>query len=589
MTKQETATDHRLSATEAASVQFENFGLLLHHRPLIERLDLELKPGGTTLILGPSGGGKSSLLRALAGLIQPWDGVFNLSGRILIGGRAVKPGRVSAGVGVVFQQYALFDQWSALDNVRFAIDHRSRVSRGGSVDAVAEARTLLEELDVPHDRKPSQLSGGQQQRLAIARTLGQRPTLVLFDEPTSGLDLATARRVTRLLAATKENHPHTAIIVTHDERCLPDLADRIFLLDPRKRTLVEQNGRSPADTGSDRADETVEIKALDDVTALSDDSANASPSEAAPVEAGLSGKPETDSPRASETSPRDDRPMTEGSAAESRSLPEKLARILAEAAYSTTRIIAELLAVLPALLPLWRCPRWGLRLVWDQLKLVGGPSAWVYLAVVGGILGFVATDFTFRFLPYAEVTDPLLRETLLEGMGFAIFRTLIPLFATVLIAARCGAAAAQDIGQRTYSRQLDALAVLHAPPRRYLLTATLLAFLIATPILLVLSFETARLVSMIVFLVNNPDLDPWFWRLHFHQSIRLPGRFFLEGTGWVISKTLCSALGVAAIAYRFGASPKDSSRAVGRSITSTILWATLFVLLVQVVFAFFEY
>ncbi|MCC5828817.1 MAG: ABC transporter permease [Phycisphaeraceae bacterium] len=586
-------------AARALDLVFDRYSLSVGGRRLFAPLSLRLEPGRIMLIRGPSGGGKSSLLAAISGLLTPGRGPFESTGAIRIGGRTVAQGRTCDGVGVVFQQFALFDQWSALDNVRFAIQHRRGDGPApGAAEAAREAAAILDELGVPHHLRPAQLSGGQQQRLAIARTLGQRPRLVLFDEPTSGLDDQSAQRVLDLLSQTRANHPQTTIIATHDHRLPESMADHSIWIAPTPAPAPGSipgsipgspaPGSTPGSPGPGTSESGPVIAARSE-----EDGARAADGVAPGIHAG-SDRLRWDEEQAGTSAgptkeaatPRTSPPAAGGNLVTmgGRALGGAvgMARVTGRAATELARLPADLL-------PIWRCPRWGLRLLWDQLRLVGGVSAWVYIGIVGAIVGFVATDFTFRFLPYARVTDPLLKETLLEGVGFALYRTLIPLLATVLIAARCGAAAAQDIGQRTYSRQLDSLHVLHAPPRRYLLSTTLLAFVIATPVLVWLAFEASRVVSLVVFLANNPDLDPWFWRLHFHQSIRRPGDMFLEGTGWVLAKSLCSALGVGAVAYHLGARPKNSSRDVGRSVTLTILWATLLVLMVHVVFAFFEY
>jgi ABC-type transporter Mla maintaining outer membrane lipid asymmetry permease subunit MlaE len=249
----------------------------------------------------------------------------------------------------------------------------------------------------------------------------------------------------------------------------------------------------------------------------------------------------------------------------------------------------EVLTLLWSLLPAWRSIRWGPYYFIHYLRLVAGPSAWLYLAVAGMILGFVTTYFTFRFLPYASYTEPLLIDNLLGAMGFALYRILVPILATVLIAARCGAAVASDIGGKRYGRQLEAFQSLRVRPRSYLLTGELHAFLLGTPLLVAIAYFAASATSLAVFAWIHPELGPDYWRLHYHRELSVAGQSLFIGTGWLVAKLLVCAAGIALIAYHRGAAPKASPSDVSRAVTGTILWTTLYVLVVHFMFAFFEF
>ncbi|MCO6454964.1 MAG: ABC transporter permease, partial [Pirellulaceae bacterium] len=464
------------------------------------------------------------------------DGEVQTGGEVRLGDES---GPAAAGrVGVVFQNFALFDELSPLENVRFAEAHRLPAGppRAGS------AQQLLDELHVPRGVRTSSLSGGQRQRLAIARTLAYGPDVILYDEPTSGLDLASALRVAKLIQATHDSHPQTSIIVTHDYEALSGIADRVYLLDAVHCALVEV----PRDEWGRLHERLVPAVQPGEPAA----SAN---------EQGLRG------------------------------LARRTLGKVGDWLVSTTRL-AERAASLPwSLVPWWKSPRWGGRFLLHYLHLVAGPSAWLYIAVAGAIAGFVTTYFTFRFLPFAGYTEPLLIEDLLKSMGFALYRILVPVLATILIAARCGAAVASDVGGKTYGQQVDALRSLGVSPRRYLLTNILYAFLVGTPLLLAIGFAAARLSSLVVFAAAYPDHGPDFWHLHFHRKLLSPDHWWYLGTGWLLAKTLICGAGIAAIAHYWGLAPKHSSRDVSHGVTSAILWATLYVLLVQFCFAFWEF
>ena len=157
-------------------------------------------------------------------------------------------------------------------------------------------------------------------------------------------------------------------------------------------------------------------------------------------------------------------------------------------------------------MPTFPRPKWGMRFFLHFLRLVGGPSAWVYLILAGLIVGFTGTYFTFRFLPFRVYTQPLLIDELLASIGFALYRILVPVLATVLIAARCGAAVAADVGVKQYGGQVDALRTLGVQPRVYLLVPIVMAFVIATPVLEWLAFSAARGISLLTFTAHHPSV-----------------------------------------------------------------------------------
>ncbi len=581
----------------AAAVHVEGFSLRAGPHRLLDHTAAHFEPGRISLIVGASGAGKSLLLRIIAGLHGPGDDQVRAEGRIHIerpasslGNAAATTANAPPSIGVVFQQFALFDELTPLENVRFALAHRG--ARRAKDPLLSDPAALLQHLNVPMNVRTTALSGGQQQRLAIARALAHDPDVVLYDEPTSGLDSTTAARVASLIRETHRRHPRTVIIVTHDYTALLPIADACYLLDTKTRSLKRIEPHAWPDLPGMIHPPAAEPAAA---PATAQEVAGPEPGESAATGTGPSPDASTVPPAdaAADSTPQEaPSPAVAAPAPRPRlgtSLLRSASTALASAMVATSRG-AETAAELPyRLIPTWPSPRWGVRYVWHYLLLVAGPSAWVYLAIIGAILGFVATDFIFRFMPYTEYTEPLLTEALLEGVGFALYRVLVPLMATVLIAARCGAAVAADVGGRTYNRQFDAMRSLGAPPRRYLLTGILYAFLLGTPLLVLLSFFTARLMSLAVFTVTHPHYGPWVWRQNFHGALWTPDRFLYEGTGWMLAKVLCCAAGIAVIAYHRGAAPKPSGRAVSRGVTSTILWATIFVLLVHFTFAFFEY
>ena len=186
-------------------------------------LSLRLGDGEIAAVLGPSGCGKSTLLRLISGLCPP-D-----AGRIFIDGRevtALPPER--RGIGMVFQDFALFPHMS----VRRNIEYGPRMRRIGRAQRRARAEALAASLEISAllDRNPYSLSGGEQQRVALARALAAEPAIVLLDEPLSSLDASLRRRLRSEIADRLREAGMSAILVTHDAEEALAVADRICLL-----------------------------------------------------------------------------------------------------------------------------------------------------------------------------------------------------------------------------------------------------------------------------------------------------------------------------------------------------------------------
>ncbi|TWU49596.1 ABC transporter permease [Rubripirellula reticaptiva] len=505
---------------------------------LLAETNVTLPGGKITVIVGGSGAGKSVLLRVLAGLL-PRDGEkIRWCGDI-----QWEPSRGDASpmmtprVGIVFQQFALFDELSPIANVQFGIDHRSDPDQPPGQTAAQ----WLDELGVPSNRQVANLSGGQKQRLAIARTLAANPDIVLYDEPTSGLDTASGRKVADLIRRTQSLHRRTSIVVTHDYETLLPIADEVLLLDSHQKRLV-----------SVPRDQWAEI-----------------PDRMKPV-----------------TAEAVDRPGR-GKAAWAMAKVDDFLTASGAVVVAALRLPFDAFPVFPKL-------TWGLRFFAHYLRLIGGVSAWVYLILAGVITGFTATYFTFRFLPFRMYTQPLLIDELLSSIGFALYRVLVPVLATILIAARCGAAVAADVGVKQYGGQVDAMRTLGVRPTSYLLACIVMAFVVASPILQWMAFTSARLVSLLTFTQMYPDIGPYFWEQHFYRNLTDSDAVggwmsWSKGWGWVAIKNLACGIGTGAIGYYRGASPKFSAGDVSDAITSTVLWTTLYVLLVHFIVALMEF
>jgi molybdate transport system ATP-binding protein len=196
--------------------------------PVIQaRAELALQGGLVTVLFGASGSGKSTVLRALAGLDRPDAGTIRFDGETWFDARArifVPPQRRR--VGMLFQEYALFPHLSVAANVGYGVPARPRVARDERVRAVAETLGIAALLP----RRPGALSGGQRQRVALARALAPAPRLLLLDEPLSALDAPARAELRGELRRALEASGLPTIVVTHDRVEALALGDRMIVM-----------------------------------------------------------------------------------------------------------------------------------------------------------------------------------------------------------------------------------------------------------------------------------------------------------------------------------------------------------------------
>jgi iron(III) transport system ATP-binding protein len=204
-------------------------------QPTIDCFSLDIKKGEVISILGESGSGKSTILRLIAGLEAPSSGVIEVSERVLSSPKEFIPPE-KRGIGMVFQDYALFPHMTVADNVMFGLKGLNRKQKKERLEEVLHLVNLSEF----YKRYPYELSGGQQQRVALARALAPNPSLLLFDEPFSNLDANLQYRIREELRKILKHTEITSIFVTHDQNDARALADRMVLL---KSGRIEKVGR----------------------------------------------------------------------------------------------------------------------------------------------------------------------------------------------------------------------------------------------------------------------------------------------------------------------------------------------------------
>lgn len=192
---------------------------------ILDKFSLNMKSGEIISIIGPSGAGKSTLLRCINGLEKIDDGEIIINGE-LIKNKIKK--QVNLNIGLVFQDYNLFPQYSVLKNITLTL---TEVLKNNKNEAGRKAKEILLKMKL-YERKdayPYQLSGGEKQRLAIARTLATNPKIICFDEPTSALDPKLVKQVFKIIKELA-NEGKAILIVTHDIKFAESISNRIVEL-----------------------------------------------------------------------------------------------------------------------------------------------------------------------------------------------------------------------------------------------------------------------------------------------------------------------------------------------------------------------
>jgi phospholipid/cholesterol/gamma-HCH transport system ATP-binding protein len=197
---------------------------------VLDGVDFTVLRGSVFTVVGPSGTGKSVLLKCLATVIEPDGGRVRFEGRVLGAGEKAARGDFRRRCSFLFQNNALFDSLTALENVALPLEQTTTL---GDAEIRQRSREALRELELDEfrDRHPAQLSGGMQKRLALARAIVTQPELVFFDEPTAGLDPLRRNAVFTMIAKYQRRFGFTALVVTHDVAEALVVSDRVALLD----------------------------------------------------------------------------------------------------------------------------------------------------------------------------------------------------------------------------------------------------------------------------------------------------------------------------------------------------------------------
>lgn len=216
-------------------------------RPVLDRVNLVVPDRKVVVILGPSGIGKTVLLRVMTGLMAPDSGEVRYDGVPLSHAGGCGNEEVLSRVGFVFQSGALFDSLTVAENIALPLSETRRLARAELERRVHEALALVG-MEGCRDRYPHELSGGMSRLVAIARSLVTDPDYLFFDEPTTGLDPVMRERMTRLIVRLRDENGRTGVAVTHDLDSARDIADLVYMLREGRLTPMERAGKESYET-----------------------------------------------------------------------------------------------------------------------------------------------------------------------------------------------------------------------------------------------------------------------------------------------------------------------------------------------------
>jgi phospholipid/cholesterol/gamma-HCH transport system ATP-binding protein len=193
---------------------------------VLDDVTLDVASGEIVAIMGSSGGGKTTLLRCISGLLKPDEGKIAVDGVDVIR----DPDEARRRMGMVFQSAALFDFLNVEENILFGVKRWTKLNAKQQADLVVEMLDMVGLQDVAR-LMPDELSGGMRKRVGIARALALRPKLMLYDEPTTGLDPITAYTIDQLIVSLRQTLQVTSIVVSHDVSSVARVAERIAFLE----------------------------------------------------------------------------------------------------------------------------------------------------------------------------------------------------------------------------------------------------------------------------------------------------------------------------------------------------------------------
>ncbi|MBV6440892.1 MAG: ATP-binding cassette domain-containing protein [Haliscomenobacteraceae bacterium CHB4] len=218
------------AVSKEAVIEIKNLCKSFGTNKVLDHFNLSLFRGENLVVLGKSGSGKSVLIKCIIGLMRPEHGSIRVLGQNILQLNQVELDEIRVKVGFLFQSNALYDSMTVRENLEFPLRrHSFQLTQPEVNDMVMEA---LSNVGLEHtvDMMPAELSGGMRKRIALARTLILKPEIILYDEPTTGLDPITSLEIINLIQEIEEKFGTSAIIITHDMKCVKLVAHRVAML-----------------------------------------------------------------------------------------------------------------------------------------------------------------------------------------------------------------------------------------------------------------------------------------------------------------------------------------------------------------------
>lgn len=217
--------------------------------PVLQGINMEVYKSENVIVLGPSGSGKSVLIKLIAGLLKPDAGSVKVMGKEVSKLDKKELMALRTKIGFSFQGSALYDSMTVYENMEFALVRQFKNMHGNEVRKTI--REMLEAIGLGNaeNKMPADLSGGEKKRIGIARTLILRPEIMLYDEPTAGLDPVTSGGINDLINELQKKYKTTSIIITHDLTCAKKTGDRLFIM--HNGTFIKQGSFGEVFAGND--------------------------------------------------------------------------------------------------------------------------------------------------------------------------------------------------------------------------------------------------------------------------------------------------------------------------------------------------
>jgi len=246
--------------SEAPKIRIRGLSKSFGTNHVLRGLDLDVPDGGSVVVIGGSGTGKSVLLKCILGLLEPDAGSIQIDGEEVVGARGKKLAAYRAKIGMLFQGAALFDSLPVWENVAFGLMATNNISRPEAREKAIETLKKVGLATEVADLYPAELSGGMKKRAGLARAICTSPEIIFFDEPTTGLDPIMSDVINELIRTSVSDLGATALSITHDMGSVRKIADRVAML-YEGRIIWEGPVAEMEESGSAHVDQFINGKA----------------------------------------------------------------------------------------------------------------------------------------------------------------------------------------------------------------------------------------------------------------------------------------------------------------------------------------